>query len=141
MTDEADSGSVINRSGGADLNAQGDINVGGDVVGRDKTVQQAEGSNIAQAAGPNAVATVISADLKKPLGIVMIAALVPYLCVSTWLARVSLPPLAPMLLCCMSPFPIGTLVASLLLRNRAAIILSLLALVITFYGFWASWSR
>ena len=38
MSDEPDSNKVTNRSGGADLNALGDINVDGDVVGRDKIV-------------------------------------------------------------------------------------------------------
>jgi hypothetical protein len=36
MTDEPQPINLTNRSGGADLNAQGDVNVGGDVVGRDK---------------------------------------------------------------------------------------------------------
>jgi hypothetical protein len=35
-----------NRSGGTDLNAQGDITIGGDVVGRDKVVNVA-GDNVA----------------------------------------------------------------------------------------------
>ena len=38
MTDEPEPVDLTNRSGGADLNAQGDIHVGGDVVGRDKIV-------------------------------------------------------------------------------------------------------
>ena len=36
MTNDDESTNLTHRSGGADLNAQGDINVGGDVVGRDK---------------------------------------------------------------------------------------------------------
>jgi hypothetical protein len=39
MTNDSDASNVSNRSGGADLNALGDINVDGDVVGRDKIVQ------------------------------------------------------------------------------------------------------
>ena len=39
MTDQPEPTNITNRSGGADLNAQGGINVGGDVVGRDKIVQ------------------------------------------------------------------------------------------------------
>ena len=39
MSTDPDVSSVTNRSGGADLSAQGDITVGGDVVGRDKIVQ------------------------------------------------------------------------------------------------------
>jgi hypothetical protein len=38
MTPDDESPNITKRSGGADLNAQGDINVGGDVVGRDKIV-------------------------------------------------------------------------------------------------------
>ncbi len=38
MTDDDESTNNTNRSGGADLNAQGDVNVGGDVVGRDKII-------------------------------------------------------------------------------------------------------
>jgi|WetSurMetagenome_2_1015567.scaffolds.fasta_scaffold117629_2 toxoflavin biosynthesis protein ToxD len=44
MTDESEPTDITNRSGGADLNAQGDIRVEGDVVGRDKIT-----INIAQA--------------------------------------------------------------------------------------------
>ena len=36
MTDEPEPTHSTNRSGGADLNAQGDMNIDGDVVGRDK---------------------------------------------------------------------------------------------------------
>jgi formylglycine-generating enzyme required for sulfatase activity len=39
MSEEPEPTNITNRSGGADLNAQGDINVGGDVVGRDKIIQ------------------------------------------------------------------------------------------------------
>ena len=47
MTDfDPDSITISNRSGGADLNAQGDITIGGDVVGRDKVVSIA-GDNVA----------------------------------------------------------------------------------------------
>lgn len=38
MTTDSESTDITKRSGGADLDAQGDINVGGDVVGRDKIV-------------------------------------------------------------------------------------------------------
>lgn len=38
MTTDSESTDSIKRSGGADLDAQGDIHVGGDVVGRDKIV-------------------------------------------------------------------------------------------------------
>jgi hypothetical protein len=39
MTDsDPESTTNINRSGGADLNARGDITIGGDVVGRDKNI-------------------------------------------------------------------------------------------------------
>jgi hypothetical protein len=39
MTTDSDASHVSNRSGGADLDAQGNITIGGDVVGRDKIVQ------------------------------------------------------------------------------------------------------
>jgi hypothetical protein len=39
MIDDDESTNITNRSGGADLNAEGDVNVGGDVVGRDKIIQ------------------------------------------------------------------------------------------------------
>ncbi len=38
MTTDSESADLGDRSGGADLDAQGDIHVGGDVVGRDKIV-------------------------------------------------------------------------------------------------------
>jgi tetratricopeptide (TPR) repeat protein len=38
MTDDTEPTNLANRSGGADLNAQGDIHIAGDVVGRDKVV-------------------------------------------------------------------------------------------------------
>ncbi len=45
MSTESESSNTSNRSGGADLNAQGDINVGSDVAGRDKATTFIFGPN------------------------------------------------------------------------------------------------
>jgi hypothetical protein len=54
MADESEPTDITNRSGGTDLNAQGDVNVGGDATGRDK-VTNAGGHIIHAEAGATVI--------------------------------------------------------------------------------------
>lgn len=57
MRDEPESTVITNHSGGAELNAQSDINIGGDVVGRDKLTSIT--GDVIEGGGTKSVTTVI----------------------------------------------------------------------------------
>jgi hypothetical protein len=79
----------------------------------------------------------VSPDYSHPLNIVIMSALIPYLCVSYWLGFIS-PNTGALFLLCISPISVSLLVASIMSKNTRNIILSIVAVLITAIGFFGS---
>jgi hypothetical protein len=114
---------ATNISGGVNLDAQRDVNIGGDVVGRDKISVQTANIN-----------PLFNAMMTAVLVFLIIAWLMTFTC-----PVIPTPPGAPvrdfgylfrrMFICC-SPIPIVALIASIILSSRRNIILSVILIVI-----------
>ena len=98
------------------------------------------GNNIAQALAPGSIASIVLADFKSPLGIIVLGLLAPYLCITIGVGYVFYDPmLAFYLLLCISPFSIGALIVSAILKNRTAIALSVLIMALQVLAIIARW--
>ena len=94
--------------------------------------QNAHGSDIAMAAGSGAKASIVKADFKGVLNLIITAILIPFIFLTLWLTIISDPILAALIFFCLRVIPLGTLVASIFLKSWRNIILSVIAIAIVF---------